>query len=193
MASARSRSTVGAALCALASGLLFLSPATASAEAGGGGGGVDYGGGCLLAPEDRGVTIDSLRFRCSAGQLGQVFSGAGRGAVPNGVTNGWVARPPELVGPAPALWIGKVFRTGPGGGTLTNRVTGAGVEAFPANVYAGPSILDGGDTWVLDYAPSPTPQVYDEIREVTPGVWLGYSWWRGAPNVLLATFVLAPA
>jgi hypothetical protein len=73
-----------------------------------------------------------------------------------------------------------------------NRVTGAGIQAWKANVYTAPAILDQQPAWALNYAPSPTPQVYDEIREITPGVWFGYSWWRGlVQTTMLLTFALA--
>ncbi|NNH74863.1 hypothetical protein HLB23_34295 [Nocardia uniformis] len=151
----------------------------------------DYGG-CVLFTNDRAATIDSLRFRCSPAQQDAIFLDAPGGNVPMGVKDGWVARPPEMQGWAPALWIGKTFYTGPEGGFLMNRLTGAGIEGWPADVYSGPALMDGRPTWVLNYAPSPTPQVYDEIREVTPGVWFGYSWWRDGGQVsLMLTFILA--
>lgn len=171
--------------------LLGTAP-TASADSGVVPAAADYGGGCVLYPDDRAATLDSLRFRCSAEQQDAIFRDAPRGNVPMGVKNGWVTRPPAIQGIAPALWIGKTFYTGPDGGRLMNRVTGAGIEAFPADVYTAPALTDGGPTWALNYAPSPIPQVYDEIREVTPGVWFGYSWWRGAvQTTLLLTFALA--
>ncbi len=152
----------------------------------------DYGGGCVVFANDRAATVDSLRFRCNPEQQDAIFRDAPRGAVPMGVKNGWVVRPVDMQWWTPAVWIGKTFYTGPDGGYLMNRITGAGIEGWPANVYTAPAILDGQPTWALDYAPSPTPQVYDEIREVTPGVWFGYSWWReGAQNSLMLTFALA--
>ncbi|MBF6128996.1 hypothetical protein [Nocardia brasiliensis] len=151
----------------------------------------DYGGGCALYPDNRAATIDALRFRCGPEQQDAIFRDAPRGAVPTGVKDGWVTRPPSIQGISSAFWIGKIFYTGPDGGTLTNRVTGAGYEAWPAYVYTAPALLDGNPAWALDYAPAPTPQVYDEIREVTPGVWFGYSWWRGGvQTTMLLTFVL---
>ncbi|MFE3542298.1 hypothetical protein ACFXK0_04930 [Nocardia sp. NPDC059177] len=187
MKAARARLSTVAAVCASTACLLVLTPATASAEV------TDYGHDCVVDTGNSAVTLDSLRFRCSVTQQDQIYRDAQAGAVPNGVVNGWVARPQQFTGIAPALWQGKVFRTGPDGGTATNRVTGAGIEAFPADVYRTSSILDGETTWALNYAPSPTPQVYDEIREIAPGVWFGYSWWREGDWPLLAAFVLASA
>ncbi|MEV6768470.1 hypothetical protein AB0N05_07530 [Nocardia sp. NPDC051030] len=162
-----------------------LGLSSANADAG-------YGGGCVLYTNDRAATVDSLRFRCGPEQLDGIFRDASRGAIPMGVKNGWVASPPNMVAIAPALWIGKTFYTGPEGGFLMNRLTPAGIEGIRADVYTAPAIMDGGPTWALDYAPSPFPQVYDEIREVTPGVWFGYSWWRegGGANQMLS-FILA--
>ncbi|WP_043718223.1 hypothetical protein [Nocardia asiatica] len=151
----------------------------------------DYGSGCVLYPGDKAATIDSLRFRCSAEQQDAIFRDAPLGAVPTGVKAGWVTRPPVMQTIAPPLWIGKTFYTGPDGGYLMNRLTGAGIEGWRADVYAAPALTDGQPAWALDYTPSPTPPVYDEIREVTPGVWFGYSWWRGAfQTTLLLTFAL---
>ena len=152
---------------------------------------LDYGNGCALYPDNRAATVDALRFRCSPQQAGQIYAAASPGAVPTGVLNGWVTSPPPLALLAPPFWIGKTFYTGPNGGMLQNRLTGAGFEAWPALVYIGASWVDQQPTWVLDYAPSPTPPVHDEIREITPGVWFGYSYWRGifASPQLLAFIV----
>ncbi|MGY0502687.1 hypothetical protein ACWZHB_29730 [Nocardia sp. FBN12] len=191
MNASRARLMSTSALCAAVASLLLHSPAVVSADPVAGI--ADYGNGCLVDPGNRAATVDSLRFRCGVAQQDQIYRDAQAGAIATGLTNGWVTRPPQLEATAPALWIGKVFRTGPDGGSLTNRVTGAGIEAFPADVYRAPSVLDGAPAWALNYAPSPTPQVYDEIREITPGVWFGYSWWREGSWPLLAAFVLTPA
>ncbi|MFI1916979.1 hypothetical protein [Nocardia sp. NPDC020380] len=139
----------------------------------------DYGGGCVLYTNNIAATVDSLRFRCDPGQQDALFRDAPRGDVPVGTMDGWVISPRDMQSWTPAVWIGKSFYTGPNGGYLLNRVTPAGIEAWPANVYSGPSVLDGQPAWILDYAPSPSPQLIDEIREITPGVWFGYSYQRG--------------
>ncbi|WP_256668664.1 hypothetical protein [Nocardia cyriacigeorgica] len=180
---------LGVLMCAAASALLVSAPIASADPAPVA---TDYGGGCVIDPANRAATVDALRFRCGPEQQDAIFKASPRGNVPTGVTNGWVTRPPVMQALAPALWIGKTFYTGPDGGYLMNRVTSAGIEAWRADVYTAPALVDGAPTWALNYAPSPTPQVYDEIREVTPGVWFGYSWWRGAfQTTLLLTFVLA--
>ncbi|MFI5715100.1 hypothetical protein [Nocardia sp. NPDC051750] len=151
---------------------------------------VDYGNGCVIDPGNAQVTVNSLRWRCAAQSM-EIYTAAQAGAVPAGVKNGWVTASSAVEPVATALWIGKTFYTGPDGGRLMNRVTGAGIEAWPADIARGRSRIDGETTWALDYAPSPTPQVYDEIREVVPGVWLGYSWWPGGGQAPMLSFVLA--
>lgn len=152
----------------------------------------DYGNGCFLYSNNISATVDSLRFRCSPDQQNAIYRDAGAGDVPQGARNGWVVSPRDMQSWAPLFWIGKTFYTSPSGGYLENRITGAGIEGWPAYVYSGPSIVDGGAAWILNYAPSPTPQVYDEIREITPGVWFGYSWeQQGGGYNLQLSFVLA--
>jgi hypothetical protein len=68
------------------------------------------------------------------------------------------------------VWKGKIFRDD---GTMVNRLAG-GLTAIPAQVYAGESWLDGRPSLILDYSGSRLwPDVRDEIREVSPGLYLG--------------------
>lgn len=76
------------------------------------------------------------------------------------------------------IWVGKKFVTNPGGqnGHGANRIR-LGQEAFRFVTRIGKSVLDGHDTVVFDYdlpgnsALARTP--YDELREVSPGVFIG--------------------
>jgi hypothetical protein len=68
------------------------------------------------------------------------------------------------------VWQGKVFRDD---GTMVNRVFG-GATAIPADVFFGESLMDGKPALVLDYSRSKLwPNVRDEVREVSPGLYLG--------------------
>ncbi len=178
----------GAAAAAAVTTALALAPAISAPLATAD---TDFGGGCVLYPDNPAATVAALHDHCTFQQQYDIYRAAPRGDVPTGVTNGWVTSPPVMEAVAPPFWLGKNFYTGPDGGTLTNRVTGAGIEGFPANAYSGPSLIDGAPAWLLDYAPSITPQILDEVRQVTPGVWLGYSWWRGHfQTTPLLTFAL---
>ena len=76
------------------------------------------------------------------------------------------------------VWQGKIFRDD---GTMINRVFGVG-KAIPANVYHGESLIDGQPSLILDYSGSKLwPDVRDEIREVSPGLYLGVMY-KGRPN-----------
>lgn len=72
------------------------------------------------------------------------------------------------------FWQGKVFD--PGRGVLKNKVTPFGIRAVRARVYVGESWLDrGSQAIVLDYSKTSLVArwIRDEIREVSPGLWLG--------------------
>jgi hypothetical protein len=75
------------------------------------------------------------------------------------------------------VWQGKVFRDD---GTMVNRFFGVG-KAIPAEVYVGESRLDGRPSLILDYSKSRAwPTVRDEVREVSPGLYLGIMYKGGA-------------
>ncbi|NUS44616.1 MAG: hypothetical protein HOQ24_13125 [Mycobacteriaceae bacterium] len=151
---------------------------------------VYFGGSCAIDSGNRAATIDALRMKCTGDEALAVYKAAPRGAVPQGVKDGWVTHTSAAALVAPAIWSGKTFHTGPNGGYLTNR-TAIG-DQWRADVYTTPSRIDGRPTWLLDYGSSPTPALYDEIREVVPGVWFGYSLMRDAGSgTVLLSFVLA--
>lgn len=81
-------------------------------------------------------------------------------------------------------WGGKSFsgtgRTGRGG----NRVhLGGRHELFPFLTEVKPSVMDGAPCIALDYDlpdnPSFIRAIHDEVREVTPGLFLGPAMWKG--------------
>lgn len=158
-------------LCAFLAMTIAAMPSVATAVS------TKFGGDCVLHPGNRGATIDSLRFHCSAAQQAAIYHASPRGAVPMGAKDGWVTTTSAVAPPLTHLWMGKTFRTDARGGSLLNRTSFG--DIWPAEVYPASSRFDGKPAWALNYAPSPTPTVYDEIREVTPGVWLGYTLWPG--------------
>lgn len=76
-------------------------------------------------------------------------------------------------------WAGKSFSaTGDDTGTGINRIRLAGGrEWFPFDTTMEPSVIDGEPCVVLDYDKSENPwfirKIHDEIREVSPGLFLG--------------------
>lgn len=90
-------------------------------------------------------------------------------------------RKSKLIG---VLWKGKVFSDG----RMINRLAG-GREAVTASVYFGESWLDGKPSLILDYAGSKRfGNVRDEMREVSPGVFVGLTYVRKCPAPKLAMF-----
>ena len=79
-------------------------------------------------------------------------------------------------------WKGKVFTpdpVDPQRATLKNRLLLLGTKAIIAQVYRGASWLDQKECIVLDYSQTSivAQWVRDEIREVSPGVYLGVVYW----------------
>lgn len=82
------------------------------------------------------------------------------------------------------LWKGKVFSEG----QMINRLAG-GREAVTASVYVGESWLDGKPSLILDYAGSKRfGDVRDEMREISPGIFVGLTYVRKCPQPKLAMF-----
>jgi hypothetical protein len=74
-------------------------------------------------------------------------------------------------------WQGKVFDRQRG--ELRNLVTPWGLRAIRARVYPGRSRHDGGDSIILDYRDTSfvARWIRDEIRQIAPGVYLGFAYW----------------
>jgi hypothetical protein len=114
--------------------------------------------------------------RADRATLDALYASGSVGDMPTGFLPGRVIVDPGSRGTAAKsrrlslLWQGKVFH---GDGTAHNRVLG--VTAVPMKVYQGESWHDGGPAIIVDYADSwrMFRNVRDEIREVSPGVYLG--------------------
>ena len=98
------------------------------------------------------------------------------------------------------LWEGKTFQAeSDTRGVGHNRVSMPGVlgrqNLFPYETAFGPSAIDGKPTLILDYDLAVNPpyirRIHDEIREVSPGLFLGPAMWkRGRDKALVLWFAL---
>lgn len=112
-------------------------------------------------------------------ELGDLFRG-GNARIPDGRgrgilvlgTGGILARAAAVLVRA-LIWRGKVFDAG--AGRLENLMTPLDIPAIAAQVYQDASWYDGGACVALDYSKTSLVArwVRDEIREVSPGVFLG--------------------
>jgi hypothetical protein len=126
----------------------------------------------------------------SRDELDTLFRSSPAGEIPVGRTKGAVLVAPgtDIAWPAKRLihflaWRGKVFN--PQQGDLLNLILPFGVKAVRAKVYKDASWLDQDETIVLDYSKTSriAHKVRDEIREVSPGLYLGLVYW-GRDRVL---------
>lgn len=119
------------------------------------------------------VQLDEL-YRNSP--VGEIPDGDGKGAaiiapdtpIKEGLTSliEWLA------------WQGKVFSSQRG--TLVNKIGPFSMQAVDAQVYKGASLLcPGEESIILDYSKSIffAQPIRDEIREVSPGIYLGNAYW----------------
>ncbi len=90
-------------------------------------------------------------------------------------------------------WGGKSFAAKSAtAGAGINRVHLLGRhQLFPFETHVGPSVVDGRPAVVLDYDLPDNPalirKIHDEVREVSPGLFLGPAMWKtkGAPAFVL--------
>jgi hypothetical protein len=96
-------------------------------------------------------------------------------------------------------WDGKSFQFEKGDkGTGINRVKllFANFDWFPFETRIAPSAIDGKPCVFLDYEQPENPffiaKIHDEIREVSPGVWMGPAMWKrdGASPLLILWFAV---
>jgi hypothetical protein len=126
-------------------------------------------------------------------QLEQLFGQSESGPIPNGPAKGTAIVAPGTVfthevAEAVSLfvWQGKSF-DGPHG-VLRNRVLAFGLNAIVAEVYKGPSLVDGRECIVLDYSKTSlvAKWIRDEIRLIGPGIYLGRVYWDNKPVLFFA-------
>ena len=123
--------------------------------------------------------------RLTPDELDELFRESPAGEIPDGEAEGVVLLAPgtDLQGPLAKLihfvgWKGKVFDRERG--ELLNRISPLDIEAVRAKVYKDTSWFDEQETIVLDYSKTSliAQWIRDEIREVSPGVYLGLVFWE---------------
>ena len=139
----------------------------------------------MPTPVDSAAIKDPHEFLHMPGeQLDEIFRQSPAGEIPRGEGRG-VA----IVAPATEItdknarfvnlftWKGKVFD--PEKGELRNRILPLGHRAIVAKVYKDKSWFDGKECIALDYSKTSliAQWIRDEIREVTPGIYLGLVFW----------------
>ena len=116
----------------------------------------------------------------SQDELDVLFRESPAGPIPVGEAAGTVILKPGTIfadiaaeAAEAVAWQGKVFD--PASKTLRNKITPAGLQDVVASVYLGESWFDTKECVVLDYSKTSTlaKSVRDEIREVSPGLYLG--------------------
>jgi hypothetical protein len=137
------------------------------------------------APAPRSAT-DLLEL--SQVDLYQLFRRSSPGEIPSGRGRGTPIIFPGT-GPAKpaakvlgtAVWRGKVFR--PQSSDLKNLLSVLAIPAIRARVYRQASWLDGEECIVLDYTQTSRVcgWIRDEIREVSPALYLGLVYGLGRP------------
>jgi hypothetical protein len=127
--------------------------------------------------------VDRL-LTMSQEQLDALFTASPAGEIPKGEAEGTaIVAPGTTYSPTIArfissfAWQGKVFDAEKG--VLRNKILPLGLNAIIAKVYKGESWLDGKECIVLDYSDTSllAQWIRDEIREISPGVYLGKVYW----------------
>jgi hypothetical protein len=130
------------------------------------------------------LTVPDL-LKMSQKELDDLFTTSDPGPIPDGPAEGTaIIAPGTVYSPQIAKlvnlfsWQGKTF-DGPHG-VLRNRILAIGLNAIVAEVYKGPSLLDGKECIVLDYSKTSlvAQWIRDEIRLIAPKVYLGKVYWE---------------
>ncbi len=129
------------------------------------------------------VTVAEM-MKMSQEQLDELFKAAPAGEIPQGEAKGTAIVAPGTVFTEEIAsvvnvfaWQGKIFD--PENGVLRNRILPFGLSAIIAKVYKDISWLDEKECIVLDYSETSiiAHWIRDEIRQVSPGVYLGKVYW----------------
>jgi hypothetical protein len=123
-------------------------------------------------------------LKMSQPRLDELFSASPAGAIPNGEARGTaIVAPGTSLSPDIArfislfAWQGKIFDARKG--VLRNKILPFGLSAVAARVYKANSWLDSKECVVLDYSDTSliARWIRDEIREISPKVYLGKAYW----------------
>lgn len=123
-------------------------------------------------------------LKLSGAELDEIFRQSPAGNIPNGEGEGTA-----IIAPGTAVsdeiaklvnlftWKGKVFDAAKG--ELRNKILPLGHKAIVARVYKDKSWFDQNECIVLDYSKTSllAKWIRDEIREVSPGIYLGIVFW----------------
>ena len=130
------------------------------------------------------ITLPDL-LKMSQTQLDDLFKASQAGPIPDGPAEGTaIIAPGTTYSPEIAklvslfVWQGKTFDAAHG--VLRNRILPLHLNAIVAEVYKGPSWLDGKECIVLDYSKTSTVAqwIRDEIRQIGPKTYLGKVYWE---------------
>jgi hypothetical protein len=123
-------------------------------------------------------------LKMSGAELDDIFRQSPAGTLPDGEGEGTA-----IIAPGTAIsdeiarfvhlftWKGKVFDAAKG--ELRNKILPLGHKAIVARVYKDKSWFDKNECIVLDYSKTSllAKWIRDEIREVSPGIYLGIVYW----------------
>jgi hypothetical protein len=135
------------------------------------------------------VTLGDLTTM-SQTELDDLFRQSPMGEIPDGDAQGTAIVAPGTEIEGPILWFGrwlawqgKVFDRSRA--TLLNKVGPFGWHLIRARVYIAPSWFDQKPCIVLDYSKTSllASKVRDEIREVSPGTFLGIVFYDGQKTI----------
>jgi len=126
-------------------------------------------------------------------ELDDLFTASQPGDIPNGEANGTAIIAPGTTYSEEIAtfinhfaWQGKTFDAAHG--TLRNRILPFGLNAIIAKVYKGTSWFDNKECIVLDYSETSllAHWIRDEIRIISPGVYLGIVYWKNSKLINFA-------